>query len=117
MRFEVLPPQRVTAPSAAARDVDWAPFFAAAGLGAAARRETAPAWNPPFETGARAAWEIDPATPDAPKLRVEAASYGRGAAGHGPVERGLDPPAHLAWPGLLPDDADALERWELAGLT
>lgn len=75
IRFEVLPPQRVATPAGGTPGVDWNPFFVAAGLDAAARRETAPAWNAPFETDARAAWEIDPTTPDGPQLRVEAASY------------------------------------------
>ena len=74
MRMEVAPPQRAEA-AASLAPVDWTPFFAAAGLSGATRRQTASAWNPPFMADTRAAWDIDPPTPDAPALRVEAASY------------------------------------------
>ena len=74
IRMEIVPPQRA-ASAAGTATVDWAPFFAAAGIPAGTRREATPAWNPPFVADARAAWEIAPATTGAPAVRVEAASY------------------------------------------
>lgn len=73
-----VPPQLEGADRGAASPeaaVDWAPFFAQAGLDMAVFRAAEPRWTPPFYVDERAAWEgrftFDPSTP----LRVEAASY------------------------------------------
>ena len=75
LRMEVVTPERHDAAGASAQIVDWNPFFTAAGLAHAARRDAEPRWNPPFHSDTRAAWEVDAATAGAPALRVEAASY------------------------------------------
>ncbi|HEX6322403.1 MAG TPA: serine/threonine-protein kinase [Vicinamibacterales bacterium] len=75
IRMEVVPPESAGGSAAPAPPVDWAPFFAAAGLAGAGRRDVPPAWNPPFETDGRAAWALDPPAGERPPLRVEAASY------------------------------------------
>jgi len=75
VRMEVVPPERDEPGGEPAGDADWGPLLGAAGLSAAELRPSEPAWNPPFHTDARIAWESIAAKGPEDGLRVEAASY------------------------------------------
>jgi len=91
LELVAVPPQRN--PDAAPAPVDWAPFFAAAGLPAppAWFSQVEPQWTPRVFADSRHAWEGPmPGWPNA-RLRVEAAAY----AGR-PVS------FQLVWPWTIP---------------
>ena len=72
--FTAVPPEREGAGDEHPAP-DWGPILAAAGLGTAALRESAPSWSPPVYADRRTAWEgVYPDAPDVP-IHVEAASF------------------------------------------
>ena len=80
-RLFAIPPQKdeSAGPAPAAASIDWAPFFAEAGLAPADFQPVEPEWSPPGYADTRSAWTGHYAdTPQWP-VRVEAAAY-RGRA-------------------------------------
>jgi serine/threonine-protein kinase len=74
-RFETVPPQIDEDGGPRGAPVDWAPWFAAAGIDAKDFRPAEPRWVPATNSDARLAWEgPTPGAPDIP-VRIEAASY------------------------------------------
>lgn len=71
--FHAVPPAQSASSDAAA--IDWAPLFTESGLDQASFQPVAPAFTPPHETTARAAWEgVYPDQPDF-KIHVEAGAF------------------------------------------
>ncbi len=70
----VVPPQ-VEKTADAAPPPDWAPLFSAAGLDPSKWQPSHPAWTPPVDSDARAAWTGSLAERPEAAMRIEAASY------------------------------------------
>jgi serine/threonine-protein kinase len=73
LRFLIVPPP-FDSDETAPNDVDWSPFFTAAGLEVAQFESTVPRRNPPVRCDSRAAWRGTAADPTTSSLVVEACS-------------------------------------------
>ena len=75
VKFQAVPPQIETTPSAAMSAPDWKSLFDDAGLDFTKFKPVASQWTPPFHSDARGAWEGQLPEPTAFTVRVEAAAY------------------------------------------
>jgi serine/threonine-protein kinase len=74
-QYERIAPQREDSSWTAAGDVDYGPFFVAAGFDPETFTSTAPLWNPEVYCDSRAAWEGNWVDGDTLTVRIEAGAY------------------------------------------